>query len=42
MQFSFPYSHAFRNRRVIVEDAGANEPQCMVEFADGTTVIATW
>ncbi len=42
MRFSFPYSHAFPNGRVVVEDDRANEPQCMVEFADGTTVIAAW
>jgi hypothetical protein len=42
MRFSFPYSHAFPNGRVIVEDDGVKEPRCMVEFADGTTVIAAW
>jgi hypothetical protein len=42
MRFSFPYSHAFPNGSVIVEDKGANEPQCMLEFADGTTEIAAW
>ena len=42
MRFSFPYSHAFPNGRVIVKDDGVKEPRCMVEFADGTTVIAAW
>ncbi len=42
MRFSFPYTHAFPNGRVVVEEDEANEPQCMVEFADGTTVIAAW
>lgn len=42
MRFFFPYSHAFPNGRVTVNDDGKSGPDCLVEFADGVTVIATW
>ena len=42
MRFLFPYSHAFPNGRVTVDDDGATQPVCLVEFSDGTTVLSTW
>lgn len=42
MRFIFPHSHAFRRGRVTVEDEDAPGPKCLVEFADGVTVIADW
>ncbi len=42
MRFSFSHSHAFPGGRVVVEDDGAAEGACEVEFADGVTVIGSW
>lgn len=42
MRFVFPHSHAFPGGHVIVEDDAAREPECLVEFGDGVTVIAEW
>ncbi|MCA1868307.1 hypothetical protein HW571_21765 [Agrobacterium genomosp. 3] len=42
MRFLFPYSHAFPNGRVTVDDDDATEPGCLVEFSDGTTVFSAW
>lgn len=42
MRFSFPHSHAFPGGRVVVEDDATAGPECLVEFADGATVIAEW
>ena len=42
MRFLFPHSHAFRKGRVTVEDDGNAEPDGLVEFGDGVTVIADW
>lgn len=42
MRFSFPNSHAFPGGRVTVEDDSKPGPECLVEFGDGATVIATW
>lgn len=41
MRFLSPYSHAFPNGRVTVDD-GATEPGALVEFSDGTTVLSAW
>jgi hypothetical protein len=40
MRFLFPYSDSLPNGRVTVEDDGATEPGCLVEFSDGTTVLS--
>ena len=40
MLFLFPYSHAFPGGRVVVEGDAAHGAECLVEFGDGTTVIA--
>lgn len=40
MRFCFPYNRACPNERVTVEDHGTSEPACLVEFADGMTVIS--
>lgn len=42
MRFVFPHSHAFRGGRVVVEEISDKAPECLVEFGDGTTVIARW
>lgn len=42
MRFSFPCSHAFANGRVIIDNSDNIDPDCLVEFADGVTVIAAW
>jgi len=42
MRFMFPHSHAFRRGRVTVDDDRNAGPECLVEFGDGTTVIAEW
>jgi len=42
MRFAFPHSHAFRRGRVVVDDDDKTEPECLVEFGDGITVIAEW
>lgn len=42
MRFAFPDSHAFRGGRVVVDDDTKTEPECLVEFGDGVTVIAEW
>jgi hypothetical protein len=42
MRFMFPHSHAFPGGRVVVEDDRKTGPECLVEFGDGVTVIATW
>ncbi|MGC4106540.1 MAG: hypothetical protein QM753_09375 [Thermomicrobiales bacterium] len=39
-RFTFPYSHAFNGGHLIaVIGDDPTEPTCLVEFADGTTVI---
>jgi len=42
MRFIFPHSHAFRQGRVVVEDDGKTEPECFVEFGDGTVLMGEW
>lgn len=42
MRFTFPHSHAFPGGRVTVHDDGTAEPDCLVEFGDGVTVIGEW
>lgn len=42
MRFMFPHSHAFPGGRVVVEEDPEAGPACLVEFADGITVIAEW
>jgi hypothetical protein len=42
MRFAFPHSHAFPGGRVVVTDDEKAGPECLVEFGDGTTVIAEW
>ena len=39
MRFSFPYSHAFNDGLVAIEDDRASGAQCAVEFGDGSVVI---
>ncbi len=40
MRFTFPHSHAFNGGQLTVEDDGASGSSCLVEFGDGTTVVA--
>lgn len=42
MRFKFPHSHAFPGGQVVIENDGTTEPECLVEFGDGVTVIAEW
>lgn len=42
MRFTFPHSHAFPGGMVTVEDDSNAEPECLIEFGDGVTVIANW
>lgn len=42
MRFLFPHSHAFPGGRVALEEDGNTGPECVVEFGDGTAVIAEW
>jgi len=42
MRFVFPHSHAFHRGRVVVRDETGTEPECVIEFADGVTVLGTW
>lgn len=42
MRFRFPHSHAFPHGRVVVEDDDRPGPACLVDFADGTVVIAEY
>ncbi len=42
MRFIFFHSHAFPGARVIVEDDGESDSQCLAEFGDGATVIVDW
>lgn len=39
MRFIFPHSHAFDGGKLTVEDDGTSGSSCLIEFADGTTVI---
>ncbi len=41
MRFVFPHSHAFPGGRVELDDDGKSGPECLAEFGDGVTVIAT-
>jgi len=41
MRFMFPHSHAFPGGRVVIADASKAGSDCLVEFGDGVTVIAT-
>lgn len=40
MRFLFPHSHDYRRGRVTVEDDRNAEPDGLVEFGEGVTVIA--
>lgn len=42
MRFTFPNSHAFSGGRMSVEKDEAPEPGCIVEFGDGSTVLASF
>jgi hypothetical protein len=42
MRFAFPHSHAFHRGRVVVHEDAKTEPECLIEFGDGVTVIAEW
>ncbi|MEN5229260.1 hypothetical protein [Brevundimonas naejangsanensis] len=42
MLFSFPHSHAFQGGHVAIEDDGKSGSECLIEFADGVTVVGQW
>ena len=39
LRFSFPHSHAFNGGQLGVDDDGKSSTGCIIEFADGVTVI---
>ncbi|WP_066521320.1 hypothetical protein [Sphingobium cloacae] len=42
MHVIFPESHAYPGCQVVMGDDARPEPECLVEFGDGVTVIAEW
>ncbi|WP_454685495.1 hypothetical protein [Ancylobacter moscoviensis] len=42
MRFIFTHSHVFPGASVTLDDDGKHGPGCLVEFGDGSTVIAEW
>lgn len=42
MRFVFPRSHAYPGGKVTVDERSDTGPSCLVEFGDGTSLIAEW